>query len=102
MLKQIITEIRHHPEESELRIRKHVHDNYELSDFMACYCNKISSGGWAVWRVLSLNFKDYDIEKKDDNNYCYSWYGRNFMITLVNNLSMVIIIVLNALIAQIF
>ena len=85
--------------EIEADIRKRVYSDYELSTYMACYCSQISSGGWAVWRVRDLNFKEYDIDKKDQNNYCYSWYGRNFAIFFIGNLSMVIIIVLNAIIA---
>ena len=69
---------------------------------MQCYCSQITFNMLMFWNIIGLNFREYDVNGEDKTNYCALWYLQNFISQLINYSAIIIVVVLNAVIADLF
>ena len=69
---------------------------------MQCYCKKLTGELFFFWKIIGLNFLKFDINKKDDTNYCALFYAQNLLSTMFAFFEKVFVVTLNAIIAKIF
>jgi hypothetical protein len=37
----------------------------KLSDTMCCFCKAYTKSGWAIWRIFTSNWMEYDVDGLD-------------------------------------